>query len=229
MEDWLAEVFANSPLTEEDEGYLLGRGVKPQAIRDLQFGVWRTTGEPAPDTGVFKERYKADGRNLNGRLFYPLFCPRGLLQGFEARTFGDQEKRITRYMLPRAEWNPVWIGIMPQAVERILEGRTPWVSEGIFDMTALEHLLPEEPLLASLRARLTDQHIEFLRRFVAPGGTVTLVYDNDDTGEKGIKKARYRLRDAGLHCQPVPYTKGKDPGAVWEDFGTEGLRQAFGM
>lgn len=227
MESWLQSVFDSSPLTDEAEGYLLGRGVLESSIRGLKFGVWRSPDESAPDTGVFHKRYGEHGEYLNGRLFYPLFCPRGQLLGFEARTFVG-EKKITRYLLYRGAWNPVFIG-MPLAMPLIWEGKVPWLFEGVYDVEVMRHVLTDIPLLGTLRAKLTDKHVEFLRRFLPPGTSIPMVYDHDETGEKGIRKARYALREVDLDCRPIPYTKGKDPNQVWEDFGTTGLREAFGI
>lgn len=227
MEGWLQSVFEQSALTEDAEGYLLGRGVLESSIRGLKFGVWQSPEEPAPDTLLFAERYGERGERLNGRLFYPLFCPRGKLLGFEARTFVG-EKKITRYLLYRAAWNPVFIG-MPMAMPLIWEGKVPWLFEGVYDVEVMRHVLSQTPLLGTLRAKLTDIHVEFLRRHLSPGTTVPMVYDHDETGEKGIKKARYALGQVDLDCRPIPYTKGKDPNQVWEDFGTSGLREAFGI
>lgn len=226
MDAWLAEHLESLVLTPECEEYLLSRGVREDVIPKLGFKTWRPAPTEAPDTGVFKDRYSGNGQNLNGWLIVPIYCPRGLLLGFEGRRFPD--KKITRYLLGRAEWNPVWYGIV-LAMDALWEGKSPWICEGYFDVEVMRLVLPNEPLLGSFRAKLTDKHVEFLRRILAPGSAVNLVYDNDETGKTGIKKARYVLDQAGLVCRPIPFNKGKDPNEVWEQFGTGGLRQAFNL
>lgn len=227
MERWLAKALAMSSLPPEAEGYLLSRGVTEQSIHETQFKVWQDPKEPCSDA-VFIDRYGPYGSRLRGKLVLPLRCPRGHLLGFEARTMPPAEKRITRFLLRRANWNPVWIG-MPRAMQEIAKGKTPWIFEGYFDSEPMRHVLPSEPLLGSLRARLTKKHVEFLRRFVRPGGRVNLAYDNDETGRKGTSNGVYVLRQVGITCIPRPYTRGNDPGNVWENRGAEGLKEAFGL
>lgn len=224
MDSWLAEHLESLVLTGEAQDYLLSRGVGEETIPKLGFKTWRPASTVAPDSGVFKDRYRANGENLGGWLIVPIYCPRGVLLGFEGRRFPD--KQITRYLLGRAEWNPIWYGIN-LAMDALWAGKTPWVFEGYFDVEVMRQVLPDEPLLGSFRAKLTDKHVEFLRRVLRPGSTVNMVYDNDETGQKGIRKARYVLDQVGLVCRPIPYVKGKDPNEVWERFGTGGLRQDF--
>lgn len=224
MDSWLAEHLEGLTLTDECMEYLLGRGVREDVIPKLGFKTWRPASTEAPDTGIFKDRYRASGQNLDGWLIVPIYCPRGVLLGFEGRRFPD--KMITRYLLGRAEWNPVWYGIT-LAMDALWAGKTPWIFEGYFDVEVMRLVLPDEPLLGSFRAKLTDKHIEFLRRVLPKGATVNMVYDNDETGKTGIRKARYGLREAGLVCRPIPFSKGKDPNEVWERFGTGGLKDDF--
>jgi DNA primase len=67
-----------------------------------------------------------------------------------------------------------------------------WVSEGFFDASALEWCAPETDVcLASVRAKLTQQHVDFLRRFCR--GMVNMLYDNDETGRNGTDN-RYDRR-----------------------------------
>ena len=227
QEEWLSGVVERGELSEEARGYLLGRGVLDEFIDRGKFWTWETQDEESPDSALFGKRYGSRGERLNGWLACPLYCPRGDLLGFEGRTFHG-EKRIIRYLLHRAFWNPVWIG-MPTAMDPIFSGLDPWVLEGVFDVEVMRHILPGEPILGSLRAKVTGKHVEFLKRFVRPGGSVMVVYDNDDTGRRGTKIVEALLNRAGLRCRIVRYIGGKDPGEIWETRGIEGLHRAFRM
>lgn len=241
MVGWLRGALAKAAdhLTDEAEGYLLGRGVPESSVETLQIGVWSAPEEGAPDPN-FRERYGLQGEKLNGRLVYPLISPRGGLIGFESRSM--YEKSVSRYLLPEAAWNPVLLGF-PKAMEKVWEGGDLWVVEGLFDMTALERVVPStDAVVASVRAKLTTKHVEWIRRFM--GGPsryarVYMVYDNDETGRRGVEgyidentgKPRWgalrQLESVEVCAVDVRYKGGKDPGEIWEKTGTEGLRAAF--
>ena len=216
----------------------MGRGVKYKSIKDLFLGEWhrdRKDAEMAPDP-VFRERYGFKGKSLQGSLVCPLFNPRGNLIGVEFRSWRGP-KSLTRYLLPEAAWNPILIGF-PKAMSKLWKGGDVWVGEGLFDLGAMEHVVPStDAVIATVRAKLTFKHVEFLRRHVQ--GTVFMVYDRDETGRKATTgwrddtgKWRWGAIDAlnrvGVSCRDVPYLGGKDPGEIWERSGTEGLKRAFG-
>jgi DNA primase len=222
-------------LTESAEGYLLGRGLTEQAIVDLEIGIWEPTS--AAPMGDFRKRYEPAGQRIAGWLVCPLRDGRGGLLGFEARCM--TEKAVTEYKLPRAFWNPVFIGLS-RAMPRIWDGADVWIGEGLFDMGALEHIVPDRDVtLAALTAKINLHHVRFLSRFVR--GTVHLVFDRDAKGRKAtvgytndegkwrrgaidsMERVGIRCRDVGYRCPPGC----KDPGDIWEQYGDEGLRRAF--
>ena len=243
---WLAEALAQCTLTDECEGYLLGRGAKEESIREMGLTTWRTPEGDCPDAS-FRARYKPykpQGADLEGYLITPLRSARGALLGIEGRSI--REKALTRYLLPNAAWNPVWLGLTPQKMARLWAGGDVWVSEGQFDMLPLEWVIPEKDIsLATGRAKLTYQQAEFLQRFCKTpqeqtDGSVFMVYDNDETGKKGMHgwvdetgKERWgairTLKRVGLRCQHFPYQGGKDPGEIWDKGGIEGMKAAFPM
>ena len=214
-------------------------------------GVWESPDSPAPMED-FRNRYGPLGQKLRGHLVYPLRDGRGGLLGFEARSM--EEKAVSQYKLPRAFWNAVFIGL-PRGMSRIQEGGDVWIGEGLFDMGALEHIIPPTDVaLSTLTAKVNQAHIDFFLRFVR--GTVHLVFDRDDKGrkategsvdEEGKKKwgaiqsmeqlngrdrwgSNSRPDGVKIRCRDVYYRcpEGcKDPGDIWEQYGTSGLRRAF--
>lgn len=233
---WLASHFQNLTLDEDHEGYFLGRGAKGASIHRLGVKTWQALPEEAPEAD-FRGRYGDTGERLEGWVLWPLLSPRGKVLGFAGRKFG--EKTITRYLLPEAEWQPIWTGLTPEVMQRIYDGADVWIVEGIFDLFPLEWGIPEEDVvLGSERAHLTDKHVEFLRRFIrGPGQQVNMVYDNDEAGRKGVvgwtdetgKKrwgAIQRLDRVGVRTANVVY-RGKDPGEVWNQGGVAAVRAAF--
>lgn len=234
--NWLSDHLQALPLDEAHEGYFLGRGGKETALLSLGVKSWRVLSDPAPDP-VFRERYGEHGEKLQGWFLWPLLSPRGKVLGFEGRKYG--EKLISRHLLPEAEWQPIWTGLTPETMQRIWAGGDVWVVEGIFDLLPMEWVVPaRDVVLGSERARLTDKHIEFLRRFIrGPGQQVWLVYDNDEAGKKGMfgwvdetGKKRWGAKDR-LQRVKVPVGvrsyRGKDPGDVWNHGGLAAMQDAF--
>lgn len=238
MREWLEAALATCSLPEEAAGYAMGRGMAEHRIHDLGLVVWDSDAldDAAPDK-AFRDDHKDRGQRWDGRLCTPIRCPRGKLIGVEARAWSG-EKRISQYLLPEANWNPVFLGLTSSVMDRVWQGGDIWIVEGLFDMAAMEHVVPPtDTVLATLRARLSDRHVRFLRRFCR--GTVNLVYDNDETGrrqtfgyvDEATGKRRWgaleSLKRVGVKARDVPYRGGKDPGEIWERSGSEGLRRAF--
>ena len=223
--NWLASHLSGCSLREAHLGYFLGRGAKEESIAGFCIKTWQAMEEDAPDPD-FCERYGDKGERLGDWAIWPLFSPRGRVLGFEGRRL--PEKNITRFLLPEAGWQPLWFGLTPEVMKRIVEG--------LFDLFAMEWAVPEgDVVLASLRAKLTDKHVEFLRRFCR--GWVRMVYDNDEAGQHGVhgfvddngKKrwgALQRLDRVKVKAVCVSY-RGKDPGEVWNHGGVVGVQATF--
>ena len=241
MQAWLEGVFESGrQLPEDAEGYLLGRGIREETIHRLGISLWRTPADPAPDVEFIK-RYRNDDGSwyLDGRLTCPVYSPRGDVIGFEARAWRGV-KRITDYRLPPASWNPFLIGLTPESMQKLRDGGNAWIVEGLFDLGLIERIVPEtDVVFATVRAKVSDTLVEFLRRWLRPGAWVYVVYDMDETGKKQMYgwtdektgKERWgavrRLERVSIPAQAVSYRGGKDPGEIWERTGLDGLRAAF--
>lgn len=238
MKDWFQAVLhAGRDLSDEAEGYLRGRGMRESLISELEMAIWHNPKEPAPNE-AFCKKYGAHGEYLEGKLICPFLSPRGEILGFEGRAWNG-EKKITDYRMTESSWNPVFIGLTQPAMRRLWDGGNVWIVEGLFDLTALERVVPErDVVLATVRAKLSRAHVEFLRRYVRQGQLVRMVYDNDPTGRKQITgwvdptgKERWGalklLERVGVECQDFPYSGGKDPGEIWDKGGEAVLRRVF--
>lgn len=241
MKSWLEEALASFGLSEDAEGYAMTRGMLGTRIQDVGVVEWdcKAVHSDATDP-AFTEKGKghgARGERFHGRLCFPIWSPRGQLIGVEARSWGG-EKRVSQYLLPESMWNPVFIGLTPAAMARIWDGGDVWVTEGVYDMGSMEHVVPaRDTVLSTLRARISVAHTNFLQRFCR--GRVRMVYDNDPTGRKqthgyvdeATGKRRWgaveTLTHAGVRAADVPYHGGKDPSEIWERGGVDELRRAF--
>lgn len=238
MKDWIEESLSQMTLPEDAEGYVLGRGMREARVSDIGVVVWDPTraarNPPDPD---FAKRVGHRGAYVSGHLAFPLRAPHGDVVGVEFRAWRG-EKRMRQYLLPDADWTPLFAGMTPDVMHRIWSGGDVWLVEGIFDAAALEHVVPDtDAVLGTLRARVSRSHADFLSRFCT--GMVHMVYDQDETGRnmthgytdsttgKRVWGALDTLRRVGVRCRDVPYTGGKDPGELWDAGGVPALKHAF--
>lgn len=238
MRDWIAGALGAMRLSDAAEGYLMGRGMRESRIAEIGVVVWDPTLVPGnPPDPDFGKTVGHRGAFVAGTLAFPLRAPHGDLVGVEFRAWSG-EKRMRQYLLPESAWTPMFAGMTPTVMQKIWDGGDVWVVEGIFDAAALEHVVPEsDAVLATLRARVSRAHADFLSRCCS--GTVHMVYDQDETGrnmthgyvdavtKKRVWGALDTLRRVGVTCRDVPYTGGKDPGEIWDAGGVPSLRKAF--
>ena len=72
---------------------------------------------------------------------------------------------------------------------KIWSGGNVWIVEGLFDLLAMEWVVPEtDAILGTFKAGMSHAHVEFLRRFCT--GLVNMVYDQDDAGQRAHAGAR---------------------------------------
>ena len=234
---WLYNQFVSLDLGESAEGYLYGRGVTEQLITTLGVKEWRASSIPTPSV-AFAKRYGARGERLEGTVAFPILSPSGMLIGMEARTPSrdPSEKRISEFRLPEAAWSP-FIFNAPEAADRMWEGGSVWVCEGVYDLCALVRVVPPtDAVVATLKAGISKTHVQFLSRFCR--GTIYMVYDNDETGRRATDgyvdpaTGKYRpgalglLKKAGLRAVDYRY-RGKDPGDAWTKGGATLLKSIF--
>lgn len=222
MKNWLEDAISHMTLSRPCEEYLLSRGAKRESFEMLGEFTWRTLKKPPPDP-KFIDEFGELGKSLNGMLTVPLWSPKGKLIGIEAKSI--RKKVLARYLLPQAYWNPVWVAYKDIA-EKIWNGATVWIVEGRFDFYTMEWVVPEgDVVLSSLRAWLTPHHLDYLRRLKP--FQVYIVYDMDETGEKGAKYACDVLNRDGIFTENIKYRGGKDPNEIWKKGGLPALQNAF--
>jgi DNA primase len=222
LTEWLVAALAASGVTDDARDYLMGRGATDEVIDAWQIKVFDCPREVCPDTRRH-EHYGAHFERFEGKIIYPLHCPRGRLLGFEARSINAKD--VDQFLLDDSRWNPVWIG-MPSGMLPIWEGRDVIVVEGIFDAFAMLHVANGRSVLGSRSAHLSWKHVEFLRRWCK--GTVLMTYDRDDAGAKGNADALQHLSNRRVRCAELSYgRRGDDPGEIWDRGGVKALREAF--
>lgn len=220
--NWLSNSLTTMSLSEECEEYLLRRGVKRTSFEKMGEVTWTKLEKPCPNS-FFKSKYGEYGERLCDMLTCPLYSPKGEIIGFEARDI--YEKKMTRFLLPKAEWNAVWIA-HKDSVEKIWKGCTVWIVEGRFDLYSMEWVVPPtDVVLCSLRASLTPYHIDYLQRLKPQ--QVNMVYDQDETGKKGSFFAQKKLNSVYIPCEIINFVGGKDPNEIWSKGGLPLLQKSF--
>ena len=234
MEEWLEAGLFEGDLSEDVEGYLLGRGGKPSTLERIGIREWRRRPEPAPSE-AFRRKYGKYGEAVDGWVAIPVRSIAGRLLGVEFRAW--KEKKVSEFRLPASAWNPFLIDL-PRAAETLWRGRGDvWVVGGVYDLFPLDWVIPEgDAVVSTLRAGFARSTVEFFRRYCRT--RVHLVYDNDATGRKATvgwtdpETGKRRpgaielLTAAGVRAEDFRY-RGKDPGDVWAAGGLPALRKQF--
>lgn len=237
---WLAEVLSKTLLTEDQEAYLLGRGAKPERIRSLRIGGWDPEiCPPCLDPQWTKLGSMGRAEMVAGWLVFPHLTGRGELVGVDFRTAGGT-KKITRYGLNSSRWCPSFFGLDQTVAEQLWQGANLWLVEGVFDLFALDWILPPgDVVLGCGRASLSRLQLDWIDRVCSRDYLIHVVFDEDEAGRRGAEGAVNpetgkfqqgmvtRLRQKGFRVQDVRYRGGKDPGEIWDHSGRAGLRSAF--
>ena len=241
MNEWLTDhlITCSSVVPEEAEGHCLGRGLPSRLFDEMQVGVWFPPEEEAPDH-TFRRRYGARGGDLEGWLTVPMWSPRGKVVGVEFRRW-DGEKGSQKFYLPDSRWLPVFTGLVPSALSRIWKGGDVWLVEGLFDLS-VAHVIPQKDVvLACGGAKITQNQLTFIKRFLSDRAWVHVCFDMDETGQNmafgythpdtgnrvwGVSE---RLARVGIKSRVVQYRGGKDPGEIWESAGSDHLRRALSL
>lgn len=257
MRAWFEEALGQMVPDAETEGYLLGRGAKPDSIRELGLRTW-----VPPVRGDLSDpawrRFGRQGRgeHLAGMLVAPLWSARGQLLGADFRSISGT-KQLLRYRLPEVctpgekpkSWVAIFVGMLPRVAQALWNGAELWIVEGLFDLLAMQWvILPGQQVLACGRAALDADQITLLRRLCPQGpgglpragqGRIYVALDMDKAGRRGAlgwrdeagvrhPGIRDNLREVRLFAQVVTYL-GKDPGDLWDRGGVRELKRSFDL
>jgi len=220
--DWLEQGF--SPPSSLHLEYLSTRGVDGRS--SVSFYSWSPPKINAP-CPRFQANFGNNGWRIKGHLITPILSPRAKLLGFEARTFKeDGSKKVMQYRTDHANWNPYFLGA-DLAFGALWEGYDLWVVEGIFDLIALEKVVPKgDVVISTLRAGMDTKSFEMIKRFYRNHSTINIVYDNDETGQKKSSWLKSQMSKEGMRVSTPPY-RGKDPNEVFQKGGLGALRRFF--
>lgn len=225
MQKWVEDAI--EPLSEEAEGFALGRGLPSTLLAELGIGLWRPPAVASPDSS-YAARYGDKGEGVADWLAIPLYAPQGRLVGVTYRRW-EGPKEVLKFRLKGSAKVPIFEGLNPASLGRLWRGGDVWLVEGIFDLS-LSHVIPtSDCILACGTARLTNPQTLFLQRFLGRGRVVHVVFDEDAIGREKGGEAVKRLDRVGVRARHVRYRGGKDPGEIWERGGKSALAMSFNL
>lgn len=223
MQSWIESGVR--PLSEEAEGFILGRGIPSSLLEELGIGLWTPPSQESPEPS-YTSRYGKVGAGVEDWLTIPLYAPQGRLVGVTYRAW-EGVKEVLKFRLPAASSVPIFEGLNSASLSRIWAGGDIWLVEGLFDLS-LSHVVPDSDCVLSCgTARLAHPQTLFLQRFLGRGATVHVVFDEDSVGVAQGGEAVRRLDRVGVRARHVRYRGGKDPGEIWEKGGKGALLSAF--
>jgi DNA primase len=205
--------------TEESLEYLYKRGAEPEQIEALQVGFCPGPFQIPPTTEDHKRFLKTfhGGRNLAGKIIFPLRSPQGTVTAISVR--GPKEKNYMRFTLARGKAEGVFFGL-DQAFPTIWEDQTVTVCEGVFDYFPLARVFPD--CVCVLSAVWSRAQMRFFHRYIK---AMKVAFDMDQVGREATQKL-ITFHASKFDIRSVSYP-GKDPGDLWYDLGEDAFQRYF--
>lgn len=229
--EWAAalmhQTLRTNPAAKGAREYLEMRHLQQQTVRDFRLGYhpanryWfqeqardRYTDEHLAAAGLIVRRDSGQGYrplDLADRLIFPISDERGRVVAFGGRVLpgGNTEGRGKYW---NSQESPIFrkrrmMYSFDKSRDTIRRQRQVLIVEGYMDCIAC-HQAGITNAVATLGTALTEEHVQFLRRFEAQ---VVLVYDSDDAGQRAAERSisQFIAQDLDLRILNVP--SGKDP------------------
>jgi DNA primase len=190
-------------------------------------------------SGLFSSRYKTISL-FSGRLIFPITDRQGRIVAFGGRTLpgvmqndGSEPPKYINSPETEIYKKGQTLFAIDLAKTEMRKTKTAVLAEGYIDVIAL-HQAGIKNAVAPLGTAFTDEQASWLRRQV---DNITLVFDNDEAGQKAAYKAILTCRKNGLSCSLVSIVdaiktetgvfdeKIKDPADILLKFGVEILKK----
>jgi DNA primase len=191
-------------------------------------------------SGLFSSKYKTISL-FSGRLIFPITDRQGRIVAFGGRAMpgvlqndGSEPPKYINSPETEIYKKGQTLFAIDQAKSEMRKTKTAVIAEGYIDVIAL-HQAGVKNAVAPLGTAFTDEQASWLRRQVE---NVTLVFDNDEAGQKAAYKAIITCRKNGLSCSlvnvidalktetgAINIEKIKDPADILQKFGAEILKK----
>lgn len=232
MTEALAFFRSQLEKSSEAQNYCERRGLTPEVLAEWEVGY-------APNVDValathLKQRgyqlqeceklflVEADSSGgyfdkFRGRLIFPIRDERGELVAFGGRILGDgHPKYINSSDTPLYRKSRVLYGLN-LAKHGLNEGKPPVLCEGYLDVIAC-HRAGVKTAVASLGTALSEDHAKLLARW-SRSGSVVILYDADEAGEKAATRAAEMLTAVSLEVKVAQMPAGQDPDTLLKEAG----------
>ncbi|MEI6352649.1 MAG: DNA primase [Candidatus Nomurabacteria bacterium] len=231
----------NLETSPEAKVYLGDRGLLPETIKKFKIGFavggemgWRDvfiglakehfSPEEMIAAGVVikKENEEKYFDRFRGRIMFPIRNTFGNVVGFSARILpkfddGKSGKYINSPETDVYHKSKILFGYN-EAKKSISDKKEAIIVEGQMDII-MSHQAGVENVVAVSGTSITDEHIKILKRFAE---RVLLSFDQDDAGEKAMRRAAMLALYGGMDVFIIPKKEGvKDTADLIKDFGGE--------
>lgn len=174
-------------------------------------------------TGLFSQRYPETSL-FSSRLIFPIKNHRGDFVAFGGRLLGEADG--PKYL--NSPENPVFkkrslLYALDLALPEIRKKKEAHLCEGYMDVIAL-HQAGVQTAVAPLGTALTEEHLQFLRRYVE---RVFLVFDTDEAGKKATIRTLELCERWDLEAWVVSLPSAKDPAEILEKQGEGELQNSL--
>jgi DNA primase len=215
--------------------YLLGRGFKKQTLETIRAGAARESWSDLVDAlrrrfspaaivgaGLAVERQGGGHYDrFRNRAIFPIPSDAGRIVGFGARSIDGSEPKYLNspetavYQKSRLLYGLSW------AKEAIRRESRVVLMEGYLDV-ARAHESGIQEAVATCGTALTQSHARLLRRFAE---RVAVNFDQDDAGQRAVRKSLALLAEEGLDGRIVELPAGHDPDSFLRAEGPAAYRE----
>jgi DNA primase len=170
-------------------------------------------------SGLFSRKYPTISI-FSGRLMFPITDRRGRTVAFGGRSMDEREPKYINSPETKLFHKRSTLFGLSEARKEIRSEGEVLVTEGYFDVLSFfEAGVPRA--VAPLGTSLTEEHVRTLGR---SADRVTLVFDDDEAGQRAAYRAIRLLERAGLEARVLTPRGGKDPGEILEKEGRRALQ-----
>jgi DNA primase len=213
--------------------YVAGRGITEETMRRFRLGFspgdlhWlhrflrgkNYSEEFLAQSGLFSRKYPTISI-FSGRLMFPITDRRGRTVAFGGRSMDEREPKYINSPETKLFHKRSTLFGLSEARKEIRSEGEVLVTEGYFDVLSFfEAGVPRA--VAPLGTSLTEEHVRTLGR---SADRVTLVFDDDEAGQRAAYRAIRLLERAGLEARVLTPRGGKDPGEILEKEGRRALQ-----
>jgi DNA primase len=215
--------------------YLLSRGFKKQTLETIRAGAARESWSDLVDAlrrrfspaaivgaGLAVERQGGGHYDrFRNRAIFPIPSDAGRIVGFGARSIDGSEPKYLNspetavYQKSRLLYGLSWAKDAIRRESRVV------LMEGYLDV-ARAHESGIQEAVATCGTALTQSHARLLRRFAE---RVAVNFDQDDAGQRAVRKSLALLAEEGLDARIVELPAGHDPDSFLRAEGPAAYRE----